>query len=375
MNNNSQHNFQRQNLQENAAKTNGSSSLDNKEILRLFVQGQSQFIYNEELQVESQMNLATLKTRQGDILGLIKKEKKNRTATIKKSPFLQMIEEALVQSNFVCLGDSLSRKGFAEYKEYEVPSGYKINYTETKILWKIWWPSQNFTNSNQLQLNLLVRIKEQWYPIKNMIVEEGKVYIVTLRGEMCLSINDKVFWLNKLEKMQETEALTAEEQPRPQPKPQTISVAQRYSLIQKLIGEEQAIPEVGSENRTGNNLLIERDELLKQIGEIGKNMKRMNIAHQKQIAELQRKQAEDFNKLWQRLLSVHQKVQRLGINGGEENNVEPPTRHTPEPILNEDAQTVTDPANEYQNQYNLELDVAPSAQTDKVIQDLVKNLS
>lgn len=364
MNNDFQHNSQRRNSQENTEPKKASSFLDNKEIIQLFIQGDSNFTYNQELQIESQMNLSMLKTHQGELIGLIKGGKENKTIEIKKSNFLKIIDEILVENNCAYLGDSLSRKNFVEYKKYELPSGYKLNYTEAKVLWKIWWPTQNFKNPNQLKLNLLVKFKDQWYPIKDIYVEEGKIYIITLRGEISLFINDKIFWLDKLEKLEKT--TTIEEQPRPRMKQQRATVAQRYSLIQNLIDEEQGTTDVISENQVENDLSIERNELLKQIGAIGNSMRQMNITHQKQIVALQRQQAEDFNKLWRQLLSLNKKVQQLGMtNQGQKPSI-------PEPVSDEDTQSFAQSANENDL---LDVEIASSSENNGLIQDLVKNLS
>ena len=88
------------------------------------------------------------------------------------SPYREVLNLILLESNFLPISKS-EQQGFFEYKRFDVPAGYKLNWTEAQTLWKIWWPSQKRKDAAGIQLDILIYQKNQWYPIQDIVGTEG----------------------------------------------------------------------------------------------------------------------------------------------------------------------------------------------------------
>ena len=176
-----------------------SPILDDTRLIQRFSEGETQLLANQNLRLEFSCNAVQLTTRKGELIGILKPKEKNFCLIKQSSKYWEIIHKTLLDKSFIPLGESEQQKGFFEYQQYEVPKGYKINYTEAGFLWKIWWPSQRRKNNYQIQLSIIVFTKDKWYPIQEIAFVDGIFYIKTLIGEMTLGFTDKVVWLNKLD--------------------------------------------------------------------------------------------------------------------------------------------------------------------------------
>ena len=278
----------------------GAPSLDDESIIRLFVKGEKKFVFNQNLQIDPQINVVTLKDRKEKILGVIKINCKNKFALVKcKTDYLELIHKVLTENNFVGFGDSKKQPGFFEYQEYDIPAGYKIHYTSPKLLWKTWWPSQRFNTRHNINLNLLMLLNDKWYPIKDIIVHEGEFCIKTLVKEINLSSNERVIWINKL--IQEN-VLSEDAK---------IPVAERSSSIQNLIVNEHIGNNQQVEKNSSGALSARKDELVRQFRHLEESLQQLSVVHQNEISALQRKHSEQVNKLRQQMFVVRQSIEQL----------------------------------------------------------------
>jgi hypothetical protein len=185
---------------------NNISQWDDATVIRRFAQGESQPVINQNLRIDSAWKTVQLTTLNGELIGILKQSDEHPYALIKyDSKYWDLIHQILLESNFVPVGKSNNQPGFFQYQKHDVPKGYKIRYTEARILWKTWWPRQRRKRKYEIQLDMLVFKQNKWYPIQDIVVNDAIFDIKTLIGEITLSMSDKIVWLEKIEPPQPIE--------------------------------------------------------------------------------------------------------------------------------------------------------------------------
>jgi hypothetical protein len=169
--------------------------LDDNQLIEKFVQGSDRLLATDNLRLEVNGGLSQLLGRNGDPIAIMYLQNKPRTVVVKnKSPFLELIDRMLIDRDFVMFGDA-SRAGFIEYKHFVTPAGYRIWHTDPSILWKKWWPTERFQDKQRFNMDILVSLKNSWYPVQNINVNAGIFTIKTIAGQIVLKRDDKVLWL------------------------------------------------------------------------------------------------------------------------------------------------------------------------------------
>ncbi|MDZ8183332.1 MAG: hypothetical protein RMX96_00510 [Nostoc sp. ChiSLP02] len=110
----------------------------------------------------------------------------------------ELINQALAEYSYILKGEVDSR-GFYQYQYCEIPKGYQMYCTKSVLLWRAWWRYRKYTSRPGIPLELLVRTRDSWYPIRDLIISDGLLYIKTLGSEIALDSNDLVTWLKKAE--------------------------------------------------------------------------------------------------------------------------------------------------------------------------------
>ncbi|MDF5711585.1 MAG: hypothetical protein PUP90_28880 [Nostoc sp. S4] len=110
----------------------------------------------------------------------------------------ELINQALAECSYLLKGEIDSR-GFYQYQYCEIPKGYQMQCTKSVLLWRAWWKYRKYTSRPGIPLELLIRTRESWYPIRDLIISDGLLYIKTLGSEIALDSNDLVTWLKKIE--------------------------------------------------------------------------------------------------------------------------------------------------------------------------------
>lgn len=184
---------------------NNTSLMDDAKLIESFAQGETQPLITKNLRIESAWKTVQLTTAKGEMIGILKMSEEHPYALTKyDSEYWDLIHQILIDNGFVPFGKSNNQPGFFQYQKHEVPKGYKIRYTEARILWKAWWPKQRRQRRYEIQLDMLVFRQNRWYPIQDIIVNDAIFYVKTLVGEITLSMSDYIVWL---EKVQEQELL------------------------------------------------------------------------------------------------------------------------------------------------------------------------
>ncbi|MCF2146664.1 hypothetical protein IQ276_009410 [Desmonostoc muscorum LEGE 12446] len=110
----------------------------------------------------------------------------------------ELINQALAEYSYILKGEIDSR-GFYQYQYCEIPKGYEMQCTKSVLLWRAWWKYRKYTLRPGIPLELLIRTRDSWYPIRDLIISDGLLYIKTLGSEIALDSNDLVTWLKKIE--------------------------------------------------------------------------------------------------------------------------------------------------------------------------------
>jgi hypothetical protein len=279
--------------------------LDDNQLIEKFVHGSNQLLSSKNLRLEVSGNLSQLMTQNGDSIGIMYLQNKPRTAIVKNSSsFAELIDSSLIDRDFVMIGDA-SRAGFTEYKHYVTPAGYRVWYTDPSILWKKWWPTERFQNKQRFNMDILVNLKDNWYPVQDIIVHGGTFTIKTIAGQLVLKRNQKVLWLAQV--MQESEAAPAVElqpvadsyypadadlKPQFQPRNSQSNLATKIQQKQSELNSDQGwtiIKDLEQKLQTQIKLCSEAEEKYNQS------------EHRAMIAE-------------QRLKMVHKYLDRMGVN-------------------------------------------------------------
>jgi hypothetical protein len=286
------------------SKVNNIFELDDNQLIEKFVHGSNQLLSSQNLRLEVNGNLSQLMSRNGDSIAIMYLQNKPRTAIIKNSSnFAELIDSSLIERDFVTIGDA-SRPGFTEYKHYVTPAGYRIWYTDPSILWKKWWPTERFHNKQRFNMDILVSLKDNWYPVQDINVHGGTFTIKTIAGQLVLKRNHKVLWLAQI--MQGSEAANAEIEhgvanvgavvpdlmPQSSPSNSSANLAIRIQQKQAELNSDQGwkmIKELEQKLQAQIKLSREADDKLNQA------------EHRAMIAE-------------QRLKIVHKYLDRIGVN-------------------------------------------------------------
>ncbi|MBW4644628.1 MAG: hypothetical protein KME23_16835 [Goleter apudmare HA4340-LM2] len=170
-----------------------------REFVRCSIRKQDVLLANPALQAETvyKSNQITAKTE-----GVIATFPLTNTApefSIKAtSSHWDVMNEALANYSYMLTGEIDSR-GYYQYQYCQLPQGYQMHCTKSVFLWRAWWKYRKYALKIGIPLELLIRRRNSWYPIKDLIISDGLLYIKTLGTEIAVHSDDLVIWLNKID--------------------------------------------------------------------------------------------------------------------------------------------------------------------------------
>ncbi|WP_096592584.1 hypothetical protein [Calothrix sp. NIES-2098] len=112
------------------------------------------------------------------------------------SSYWDVMNEVLADYSYLLTGE-IDRRGFYEYRYCQVPNGYKMHSTKSVYLWRAWWKYRKYALQLGIPLELLIRTRNAWYPIRDLTISDGLLYIKTLGNEIAVHADDLVTWLSK----------------------------------------------------------------------------------------------------------------------------------------------------------------------------------
>ncbi|AFY53024.1 hypothetical protein Riv7116_0421 [Rivularia sp. PCC 7116] len=171
-----------------------------REFVKLSIQKKEVLLANSTLQGEAVYKTNQLTAKKEGIVATTKLERTLNPFLIKqKSNYWQLISQVLAEYNFILIGD-IDNRGFYQYEYCQIPSGYEMHCQKAAMLWRTWWKYRRQIEGRVIQLELLIRIRNTWYPIRGLTVSDGLIYIETLGSEIALGLEDMVIWLSKVKK-------------------------------------------------------------------------------------------------------------------------------------------------------------------------------
>lgn len=170
---------------------------DDTKLIEKFAQGSNQLLSNDRVRLETNGGVSQVVSRKGEVLAIMYLQNQPRTALVKANcSYGERLNRHLVDKDFVLIGES-KRSGYLEYHQYVTPAGYQVHYTEPALLWKKWWPTERFQNKQRFNMNILVRVKDNWYPVQDISIHAGTFTVKTLSGHLEVSGNQQILWLSQ----------------------------------------------------------------------------------------------------------------------------------------------------------------------------------
>ncbi len=177
--------------------------LSNIELVREFVKTSIQkkdvLLSNCVLSAEQVYNRNQLVAKKEGIIFSLRIDKIPTQFLVKSnSEYWDLMNNVLGEYNFILTGE-IDSLGFYPYEYCQPPQGYKMNCTKSVGLWRAWWKYKKYAVGRTIPLELLIRTRGSWYPIRDLVLSNGLMYIKTLGTEITLSEADLITWLNKIE--------------------------------------------------------------------------------------------------------------------------------------------------------------------------------
>ncbi|MCW5314799.1 hypothetical protein GTQ43_13590 [Nostoc sp. KVJ3] len=188
--------------------------LSNLDLIREFVQNSIQkkevLLSNPALTAQTVYKINQLTAKSEGVIATFQPANTLSEFSISpKSSQWELINQALAEYSYLLKGEVDSR-GFYKYQHCEVPKGYEMHCTKSVLLWRAWWKYRKYNSRLSIPLELLIRTRDSWYPIRDLIISDGLLYIKTLGSEIALDSEDLVTWLSKTDVTKNKEILSTE---------------------------------------------------------------------------------------------------------------------------------------------------------------------
>lgn len=173
------------------------TTLDDLTLLQWFVSGDATLEANQSLRIQPANSLRQLLGRKGLLLATAYDAAVPPRIEVRRdTDYSNLLHQILLDYHFMPIGQGLDSQ-VLRYAHAIIPVGYQMHCTEARQLWKQWWMRWSRKSNRSLQLDLLVFAQNQWYPIRDIAINSGTLYIETLRGETVHYGDDTIVWLEK----------------------------------------------------------------------------------------------------------------------------------------------------------------------------------
>jgi hypothetical protein len=282
-------------------------NLDDEQLINKFVQGSNQLLASANMRLEVNGSLSQLSDRHGSAIAIGYLQSKPRSIVVKQSSaFLELIDRVLQEREFVLMGDA-KQPGFIEYRHYVTPAGYRVWYTDPAILWKKWWPTERFQNKQRFNMDILVNIKDNWYPVQNISVNAGVFTIKTIAGQLKLQREDRVLWLaQNINK----DSRSATDSTAIQPEGSDLNLPFTASLSQEFLSSSQTFGTAKSIANVAPPTNLEQQKSIAELEQCLQAAIKAKVELEDQLTEAKQRAliAE------QRLQIAYKYLQQMGIN-------------------------------------------------------------
>ncbi len=222
-------------------------TIEELEIIGYFARGQKYSFSSQNLKLDFSKTSIRLSDREGKLLGISKQANQwqRKVLVSNDSHYSPKIIEVLNEKGFIAKEKS-SHPDFAEYHYYQVPDGYKLNYTKILQIWKIWWKHKCDSISEKLHQGIhgqtpiiepLIFSKGSWHQIQNLQPQQEHFLLQIVNGEPMICAEDLLIWIDKLPtpSIQLSSQPTSEHIPSVQPNPITVSKSSRSNMQTQMV--------------------------------------------------------------------------------------------------------------------------------------------
>jgi hypothetical protein len=217
-------------------------TIEELEIIGYFARGQKHSFSSKNLKLDFSETSIRLSDRQGKLLGISKQvnESQRKALVSNDSNYHAKIVEVLTERGFIAKEKS-SHPDFTEYHYYQVPDGYKLNYTKILQIWKVWWKNkcnalslrdapgtEKFHQGLHSQTPIgepLIFSKGNWHQIQNLQPQQEDFLLQMVNGDPMICAEDSIVWIDKLPTLSSpvSPQPTSEQISSVQPNPVTLS--------------------------------------------------------------------------------------------------------------------------------------------------------
>jgi hypothetical protein len=170
------------------------------QIIGYFAQGQKHSISSQNLKLEYTDTSIRLSTRDGKLLGISKQvsQWQRKVLISNNSVYRENMVVNLMELGFITREKS-SHPEFTEHHYYQIPDGYKLNYTQTIELWKVWWNNKRYQlNLPKPPIHVLTFTKGNWYLVRDLQPKQGNFIIRTEPGDIAVEPDEYIVWIDAI---------------------------------------------------------------------------------------------------------------------------------------------------------------------------------
>jgi hypothetical protein len=177
------------------------NSLDDTTLIKEFISGRKQLIFNQNLSIEPVYNSLQLLTKKGLLLATLSDAGQYKTVFVKpQTSYCEIIHNILLEQSIMPTNEV--EHGLIRYEYNPIPLGYQIHHAEANALWKIWRQNVKSKLDIEKHLSILAFTKEGWQPVIEISYGNESVFIKTCVDEIVVHISDRIFWSSPKEDME-----------------------------------------------------------------------------------------------------------------------------------------------------------------------------
>ena len=161
------------------------------------IQGREVLLANRVLKAQRFGDTNQLLKKSGEVLQSSQNKGSAAQFMVKMDPeYWELMNQHLANRCFLAVSDP-DNHGFTRFEYCKVPSGYQMHCTRSVHLWRAWWQCRRRISHAVLPMELLIRARQTWYPIRDIEFGQGFLYIKTLGSEIDVTSEDLICWLRK----------------------------------------------------------------------------------------------------------------------------------------------------------------------------------
>lgn len=169
--------------------------LDDLAVVTSFARGERLLVANQHLRVEPAFDSIQLLAKRGGLIGAIRYDEAVPTALARTGEYWNLVNQVLIENHFMPLGTDGA--GFYQYRKTSIPAGYTMQFAPAKMLWRDWWRRNRHNIGSKIQMDMLVFVRNTWYPIREVTPNHEMLFVTTLVAEIQLDGKDLVVWLTR----------------------------------------------------------------------------------------------------------------------------------------------------------------------------------